>query len=133
VIRRLAAVAGIALIVLAFAAGTRVSDTRAGLIAEVITLLAGGTGIALGMYAFFAREEMYRPGRATEQHQPVKAQSKSARDLTLGAGGIALSAVLVSGLALSGGLLWATLGLLLLLPMVGGSVYLFWRYLRANP
>ena len=42
--------AGIALTVLAFAAATRVADTREGLIAEVITLLAGLAGISLLLY-----------------------------------------------------------------------------------
>lgn len=130
--RWIALVVGIALIVLAFAAATRVADTREGLVAEVITLLAGLAGLGLGSYAFFARDHPaatrpMRPPRPT----PLQ-RSGSPRDLALGAGGIGLSIVLLAGLGISGGFLWAGLGFLLLLPMLAGSVYLCWRSLRAN-
>ena len=55
------------------------------------------------------------------------------RDLLLGAGGIAVALVLLTGLAVSGGPLWAGFGLAILLPMLAGSVYLCVRYLRASP
>ena len=41
--RRAALVAGAGLVIVAFGAATRVADTREGLIAEVVTLLAGLT------------------------------------------------------------------------------------------
>jgi len=34
---------------------------------------------------------------------------------------------------LSAGIWWGLFGLLLLLPMIAGSIYLFLRYLRASP
>jgi len=132
-VRWLAVVAGVALIALAVAAATRVSDTREGLIAEVITLLGALAGISLLIYGFAARR---RPGSAPRSATILVApqtRARSSRDLKLGSGGIALSVVLVVGLAISGGFLWAALGLALLLPMISGSVYLCVRYLRASP
>lgn len=126
-----ALVAGVALIVLAFAAATRVADTREGLIAEVITLLAGGAGLSLATYAFAARKRPPAPAPPVRERRPPR--EPSPKDLALGAGGIVLALILLTGLAISGGLLWAGLGLLLLLPMLAGSVYLCWRSLRANP
>ena len=132
--RWFALAAGVALLVLAFASAARVADTRQGLIAEVITLLAGASGISLVTYGLAARR------RAPSQTEPPQARTaasppagRSARDLALGAGGIVLAFILVTGLAVSGGVLWASFGLLILLPMVAGSVYLFWRYFRASP
>jgi hypothetical protein len=137
-LRRLALVGGFALIVLAFAAASRVTDTREGLVAEIVTLLGGLAGIGLLTYAFAARPNntnrpsprpFPREGRETTR----EARPRSNRDLILGVGGVLLAAVLVSGLALSGGILWAGFGLALLLPMIAGSVYLCVRFLRANP
>src|SRR2546423_10371927 len=131
--RWMSLVAGIALIALAVAAATRVSDTREGLIAEVITLLGALAGISLLIYGFAARR---RPGSAPRSATILVApqtRARSSRDLKLGSGGIALSVVLVVGLAISGGFLWAALGLALLVPMISGSVYLCVRYLRASP
>lgn len=127
-----ALVAGFALIVLAFAAASRVADTREGLIAEVITLLAGVTGLALVTYAYAARKRPPAPIPAPVPDRAALHKSGSPRDLALGAGGVALSIVLLAGLGISGGLLWAGLGFLLLLPMLAGSVYLCWRSLHAN-
>ncbi len=132
--RWLALVAGAALVALALAAVTRVSDTREGLIAEVITLLGGLAGIGLLVYGLAARN-------ASATHQPsafppaVQAapRPRAARDLALGVGGILLAVILLAGLALSGGVLWAGFGLALLLPMVSGSVYLCLRFLRSSP
>jgi hypothetical protein len=126
-------VTGVALIALAFAAASRVADTRPGLIAEIITLLAGATGIILATYGLAARRRGAdgAPGRpaSTTAQEP---RTRAARDLVLGGGGLGLALILLTGLALSGGPLWASLGLLLLLPMVAGSVYLCWRFLRAS-
>lgn len=125
-----AVVAGFALIAIAVAAVTRVSDTREGLIAEVITLLGAVAGISLSIYGLTARR---RPGSAPTPRAMRQAQPRSSKDLKLGGAGIALSLALVVGLAISGGFLWAALGLALLLPMISGSVYLCVRYLRASP
>jgi len=155
-LRWLSLAGGFALIVLAFAAASRVTDTRAGLVAEIVTLLGGLAGIGLLTYAFAARpsnanrpsprpsarsatrtarNSALRPliaplegrGRTTE------ARPRSNRDLVLGATGVLLAAVLLTGLAISGGIMWAGFGLALLLPMIAGSVYLCVRFLRANP
>lgn len=129
--RWLSLVAGIALVALAFAAATRVSDTRGGLIAEVITLLGGLAGVSLLMYGLTVRK---RPAPAAAPPPTVAPlRPRSTNDLVLGGGGIALGLILLGGLALSAGLGWAALGLALLLPMIAGSVYLCVRFLRANP
>jgi len=121
------------LVALAFAAATRVTDTREGLVAEVITLLGGMAGVGLLIYAFAARR---RPGRRQDDPTPkssVTGGRRSLRDLAFGAGGIVLGVVLLTGLAFSGGPLWASLGLALLLPMLAGSIYLCVRFLRSAP
>lgn len=131
--RWLALVAGIALVALAFGAGSRVADTREGLIAEVITLLAGLSGVALLIYGLVARPRApAAPPRLATGSTPAE-RARSARDLLVGAGGIVLALALLTGLAVSGGALWAGFGLVLLLPMLAGSVYLCVRYLRASP
>lgn len=130
--QRTAIVASAALIVLAFAAATRVADTREGLIAEVITLLAGAAGLTLGTYAYAARKRP-APPEHRDANRPIRTGPNSPpRDLALGAVGIGLSIVLLAGLGISGGFLWAGLGFLLLLPMLSGSVYLCWRALKPN-
>ncbi len=129
--RKFAVVAGAALVVVAFAAATRVADTRHGLIAEVLTLLAGMVAVGLLIYGLAARREI-RPGEPSVRAQRP-APPRTSRDLVLGAGGVALSAVLVVGLGVSGGPLSAAFGLVLLIPMIAGCVYLCVRFLRANP
>ena len=131
--RWLALVAGAGLLVLAFAAAGRVTDTREGLIAEIVTLLGGGSGFVLLIYAFAARKRSASPSSVPHTTRQPGPYTRSGRDLLLGAGGIALAFLLVGGLAVSGGPLWAGFGLAILLPMLGGSVYLCVRYLRANP
>jgi hypothetical protein len=132
-VRWLALIAGVALIVLAIAAVTRVEDSRQGLIAEVVTLLSALAGVSLLIYGLAARPrpQLTIPARST--HSPAPPRPRSPRDLVLGAAGIALALMLLVGLAVSGGLVWAALGLGLLLPMVSGCVYLCLRYLRAAP
>jgi hypothetical protein len=125
--------AGVALVAIAFAAATRVADTREGLISEAITLLAGLVGISLVLYGLFANA---RPARTTAQAaRPTRTEKKqtvpTANALVIGGGGIVLAAGLLAGLAISGGLLWAGLGLILLLPMVAGSAYLCIRFVRS--
>ncbi len=124
---------GIALIALAVAAVTRVSDTREGLVAEVITLLGGATGIALLIYGLATRPRAVSMPAARTAAPASARRPRSAGDLRLGGAGLLLALVLLGGLAFSGGVLWATLGLALLLPMIAGSIYLCVRYLRANP
>jgi hypothetical protein len=132
-VRWLAIVAGVALIVLAIGAVTRVADTREGLIAEVVTLLSALAGISLLIYGLTARPR----SQATVSPRPVppltSGRPRSSRDLALGAAGILLALMLLVGLGISGGLIWAAAGLALLTPMVAGCVYLCLRYLRASP
>jgi hypothetical protein len=121
---------GIVLIGVAFAAGTRVADTREGLIAEVVTLLGGLAGVSFLLYGLFATARRPVPAPI---HQPAgPAATRPARDLAIGGGGLLLAAVLLSGLGISAGWQWAALGLVLLLPMIAGSVYLCARFLRAR-
>ena len=129
--RRFALVAGAALVVVAFAAATRVADTREGLIAEVVTLLAGVAGVGALIYGLAARQAAPASRPSTRPPRPVRPRTRS--DLLLGAGGVALAAVLVIGLAITGGPLPAVFGLALLAPMIAGCVYLCVRFLRANP
>lgn len=127
-------VAGAALVVLAFAAVTRVSDTREGLIAEVITLLGGLAGIGLLVYGLVARRET--TGRQLPAPpSPIRPapRPRSSRDLLFGVGGIVLALILLGGLTISGGPVWAAFGLALLVPMISGSVYLCVRFVRASP
>jgi len=132
-LRRLSLAGGFALIVLAFAAASRVTDSRAGLVAEIVTLLGGLAGIGLLTYAFAARPRSARPSTPAGSPRPAAARPRSTRDLVLGAAGVLLAIVLVTGLAISGGIMWAGFGLALLLPMIAGSVYLCVRFLRTNP
>jgi hypothetical protein len=121
---------GIVLIAVAFAAATRVADTREGLIAEVVTLLGGLAGISFLLYGLFARARRPVPVSIHRSTQP--AAIRPARELAIGSGGLLVAAVLLTGLAVSGGWQWAALGLVLLLPMIAGSVYLCARSLRAR-
>lgn len=131
--RWLGLVAGAALVALAFAAATRVADTREGLIAEIVTLLGGMAGVLLLIYGLAGRRPANSPTstapQAPEQRPP---RLRSRTDLLFGAGGIGLAIVLLSGLSVSGGVWWAGLGAVLLLPLIAGSAYLFVRFLRAS-
>ncbi len=127
---------GIALLAVSAGAFTLVADSKEGQIAEVITLLAFGTGFVLALYGVAARPRPTPSGTAARSAPPAvgaSVRAGSPRDLAFGAGGIALTAVLVIGLALSAGPLWAGFGFVALLPMLVGSVYLCWRSLRAKP
>jgi hypothetical protein len=129
--RKAALVAGAGLVIVAFGAATRVADTREGLIAEVVTLLAGVAGVAALIYGLAARPGTPTIKPVTRVPRPVR--PRTATDLLLGAGGVALAAILVIGLAITGGPLPAAFGLVLLLPMIAGCVYLCVRFLRASP
>jgi hypothetical protein len=131
-VRWVSVVAGLAVIGVAAIAATRVENSRAGLIAEVITYLGGLVGLILlfyGVYARRGRSSAVRsePSESTAPEPKVRA----ANDLLLGALGIILAIFLLSGLAMSGGMVWAAFGFILLLPMLAGSFYLGLRFLRA--
>jgi hypothetical protein len=131
-VRWLSILAGVALIAVAFVAVTRVDNTRQGLIAEVITYLGGLSGLILLFYGLFARphasaSDKRRPSKAIEPEPKIR----TANDLVLGTAGILVAIVLVSGLAITSGTLWAFLGFVVLLPMVAGSFYLSLRFLRS--
>lgn len=129
--RRAAVIAGLALVVVAFAAATRVADTREGLVAEVITLLASLGGVGLLIYGLTAR-----PGTSPTEDRPKtsgQGRPRTRRDLVYGAAGLGVAAALVTGLTISGGPMLAAFGLALLLPMIAGCLYLCVRYLRASP
>lgn len=132
--RRLSLIAGIGLVALAFAAATRVADTREGLIAEVITLFAGLAGVSLVLYGLFAGS---RPASTLAPGPPIQratapARAPSTRDFALGASGLALAVLLIGGLDISAGWQWAALGTVVLLPMIAGSAFLCSRFLRAR-
>ena len=120
------------MVTIAFLAGGRVADTRQGLVFEVIALLAGLAGVILVLYGWVATAARAdgasrRPPATT----PPPSQVRSANDLLVGGIGLGIAAVLVTGVALSAGMLWALLGLMLLLPMVIGCAYLCLRFLGA--
>ena len=119
-----ALVVGVVLIGVAVAAFTRVSDSRAGLLAEVVTLLGGLAGVSLLLYGLAV---------TSSSAPPRVPRPRSRNDILVGAGGIALAIVLLGGLGLSAGFWWGLFGSVLLLPMIAGSIYLCLRYLRASP
>ena len=125
--------AGIVLVGVAFLAAGRVADTREGLVFEVITLLAGMAGVCLVLYGLFATTGAY--GGAASPRSPVTMATPrkvvSANDLLLGASGLLIAMILIIGIAISTGPVWALLGLVLLLPMVTGCGYLCFRFIRA--
>ncbi len=128
--RRLSLVAGAGLIIVAFGSATYVADTREGLIAEVITLMAGLVGVCLLLYGLLAGA---RPApRPSFSPLPQEARAPSSKDLTIGAAGLALAVILIVGLAVSAGWQWAALGSVMLLPMIAGSAFLCVRFLRAR-
>lgn len=130
-VRAATLVAGGALVVVAFAAATRVADTREGLVAEVVTLLSGLVAVGLLMYGLTARRT--RPQALMAESAPARPdRPKTGKDLALGAGGLVLALILLVGLEVSGGPLWAGLGFVLLLPMISGCLYMCARYLRSR-
>jgi hypothetical protein len=128
-----ALVAGIVLVAVAFFAAGRVADTREGLVFEVITLLAGLAGVCLILYGLFATTGQHGGAESTRLQVTLPAPHpvRSANDLLLGAGGLLIAMILIVGIALSTGPLWALLGVILLLPMLTGSAYLCFRFIRA--
>ena len=122
---------GLLLVAVAFIAATRVADTREGLIAEVVTLMSGLTGVILILYGLIP----IRAAPASAGRPPLAEGSRpgprTANDLLLGSLGLLLTAVLLTALVLSAGWLWALLGALLLLPMAIGCGYLLAVFIRA--
>jgi hypothetical protein len=129
-VRRASVFVGIVLVAVAFASATRVANTREGLIAEVITLLAGLAGMTLIFFGLFSGT---RPGtRPVVPRAKTPARAPSARDFALGAAGLGLAIVLVGGWGISAGWQWAALSVVVLLPMIIGSAVLCIRFLRAR-
>lgn len=128
--RRLAVVPGVVLIALAFAAATRVANTREGLIAEVITLLAGLAGLTLVFFGLFSGLRL--APRPSVDRPPAPARPPSMRDFALGTVGLLLAVFLIGGWGISAGWQWAALSLVVLLPMIVGSAVLCIRFLRAR-
>jgi hypothetical protein len=125
-------VAGIVLVVVAFFAAGRVADTREGLVFEVITLLAGMAGVCLVLYGLFAATGQRSGATSTRSSALLETPQnvRSANDLLVGASGLMIAMILIIGIALSTGPLWALLGVVLLLPMISGCTYLCFRFIR---
>jgi hypothetical protein len=125
--------AGVILVVAAFLAGSRVADTREGLIYEVVTLLAGLAGVSLLLYGLVA--PISRAGAnppSPHATPPATERVHNAGELLVGVAGLVISAVLLGGIAATAGWLWALLGGVLLLPMIAGCVYLCVSFARAE-
>jgi hypothetical protein len=123
--------AGVVLVAAAFAAATRVADTREGLIYEVVTLLAGLAGVGLLLYGLVAT--FSRPRPALDPPPVVTSAAErvhNAGELLVGAGGLLLAATLLAGIAATAGGWWALLGSVLLLPMIAGCIYLCVTFAR---
>lgn len=129
--RWLALLIGLALVVIAFVAAGQVADTREGLIAEVVTLLGGLAGVGCLLYGFLGGMPRQPAGAPVGKAPATRVTRRSVNDLVLGSAGVLLALVLVVGLAVSGGWLWAGLGAVLLVPMVAGSVFLCVRFARS--
>lgn len=128
-----AIVAGAVLVVIAFAAATRVEDTRPGLIAEIVLMFSALSGVCLLVYGLAARRGLPAAPPPRSLIASTGPRPRSRNDVLLGAGGIGVAVVLLTGLVFSGDALLAALGLVLLLPMIAGSVYLCLRFLRSTP
>ncbi len=128
--RWLAVVVGAVLIVIAFFAAGRVADTRDGLLAEVVALLAGLAGVSLVLYAWMAGARP-RPAAAPAVGSKPTNQIRPATELLAGGVGLGIAAALIAGVALSAGGLWVIVALVLLLPMIIGSAFLCVRFVRA--
>ncbi|MGH7761388.1 MAG: hypothetical protein ACREOY_08240 [Candidatus Dormibacteraceae bacterium] len=128
--RWLSLVVGAGLIVIAFGAATFVADTREGLIAEVVTLLAGLFGVSLLLYGLLSG--VRRGPKPSLSPAEGAARRPSSREFGIGSAGLGLAVILIGGLAVSAGWQWAALGSVMLLPMIAGSAFLCGRFLRAR-
>ena len=130
--RRLLAIGGgLLLVAVAFIAGTNVADTREGLIAEVVTLMSGLAGVALLLYGLIPKRATPASAPGPRPSQGSMRRPRTANDLLIGGVGLVLAVILLAGLVVSGGWLWALLGGVLLLPMTIGSGYLLAAFIRA--
>ena len=129
--RLLSALSGLLLVAVAFVAGTRVADTREGLIAEVVTLLAGLAGVGLLLFGLVPQRKRTADTTPVTHPSTAAPMRRTANDLLLGSVGIAIAVVLLGGLLLSGGWFWAALGAVLLVPMIAGSAYLVIAFARS--
>lgn len=124
-------IAGVVSMGVAFFAAAHVADTREGLVYEVATLFAALIGVILILVGLFAPAMRSRgsggPRVGSGSSEP---QIHLASELLAGAGGLVLAALLLTGLAVSAGPMWGLLGLVLLLPMIAGSAYLCFRFIR---
>jgi hypothetical protein len=122
---------GVVLIAGAFAAATRVADTREGLVYEVVTLLAGLAGVSLLLYGLVATRRSSRP--AAQMPPPATSPVEkvhNAGELLAGVSGLVVAAILLAGIAATAGALWAVLGSIMLLPMMAGCLYLCFTFAR---
>jgi len=131
VARWIAALAGLALVAIAFFAASHVADTREGLISEVVTLLAGLGGVLLLLYGLVPKRGRGARNVTVGSTPLRRAGPRSANDLLVGSAGLLVAAVLLTGLVMSGGWQWAVIGALLLLPMVAGCIYLCAAFMAA--
>jgi len=129
-VRWVSLVAGACLVAIAFGAATHVADTREGLIAEVVTLMAGLVGISLLLYGLLAGTRAAPRPSAVRTPAPVR--PPSAREFAIGAAGLGLAVLLIGGVAVTAGLQWAAVGSVMLLPMIAGSAFLCGRFLRTR-
>lgn len=129
--RRAALVAGVVFIGAAFAAATRVANTREGLIFEVVTLFAGLAGVILLIYGLVTTLGHRALGSSGP---PVSARPENrthnAAELLVGGSGLAVAAILLGGIAATAGVLWTLLGAIMLLPMIVGCAYLCFAFAR---
>jgi hypothetical protein len=131
-LRWVALAVGAVLVGIAFFAGSRVADTREGLIYEAVALLAGLAGVGLVLYGWVAPAALvHRTTPRPPLTPPPPVRVRTANDLLLGGGGLVIAIALVAGIGLSAGFAWAVMGLVLLLPTIAGSAYLCLRFLSA--
>lgn len=124
--------AGALLIAAAFAAAARVADTREGLVYEVVTLMAGLTGVSFLLYGLVATRSRSRLNAPTPRPVATPGDEKvhNAGELLAGVSGLVVAAILLAGIAVTAGALWALLGSILLLPMIAGCLYLCFAFAR---
>ena len=122
---------GLLLVAVAFIAATHVADTRDGLIAEVVTLLSGLAGVGLLLYGLIPKRAAPAAAGRPPRAEGSTPGPRTANDLLFGGLGLLLAFVLLTGLVLSAGWLWALLGAVLLLPMTIGCGYLLAVFVRA--
>jgi hypothetical protein len=118
------------LVAIAFGAATQVANSREGLIAEAITLLAGLGGVSLVLYGVFGGARQVPVSAVPRPTAP--ARPPSSREFAMGAAGLGVAVILIGGLAITAGWQWAALGMVVLLPMIVGSAYFCARFLRAR-